>query len=98
MPSLASFPTMMQRDREREGLRVCRAAWLVGVSVREYREIEAGDRTPSLANVSKDLQHSGGRRRSVDRCDLRVVGAALGVVWLGIVLWALAAFWRVRDL
>jgi hypothetical protein len=24
-----------------------RAAWLVGVSVREYREIEAGDREPS---------------------------------------------------
>ena len=30
---------MMQRDRKREGLRVCRAAWLIGVSVREYREI-----------------------------------------------------------
>jgi hypothetical protein len=31
---------MMERDREREGLRVCRAAWLIGVTVREYREIE----------------------------------------------------------
>jgi len=30
-----------------KGLRLCRAAWLVGVTVREYREIEAGDRTPS---------------------------------------------------
>jgi transcriptional regulator with XRE-family HTH domain len=39
---------MMQRDRRREGLRVCRAAWLIGVSVREYREIESGDRTPGL--------------------------------------------------
>jgi transcriptional regulator with XRE-family HTH domain len=48
MPSLASFPSMMRRDRKREGLRVCRAAWLIGVSVREYREIEAGDRMPSL--------------------------------------------------
>jgi hypothetical protein len=48
MPSLASFPSMMLRDRKREGLRVCRAAWLVGVSVREYREIEAGNRMPSL--------------------------------------------------
>ena len=38
---------MMQRARKREGLRVCRAAWLVGISVREYREIEAGDRVPS---------------------------------------------------
>jgi transcriptional regulator with XRE-family HTH domain len=45
---LAAFPQMIRRDREREGLRICRAAWLVGVSVREYREIEAGDRAPSL--------------------------------------------------
>jgi transcriptional regulator with XRE-family HTH domain len=48
MASLAASPATMRRDREREGLRLCRAAWLVGVSVREYREIEAGDRTPSL--------------------------------------------------
>jgi transcriptional regulator with XRE-family HTH domain len=46
MPTLAAYPGMVQRARKREGLRVCRAAWLVGVSVREYREIEAGDRTP----------------------------------------------------
>jgi hypothetical protein len=46
MPSLAAYPSMMQRDRRREGLRVCRAAWLVGVTVREYREMEAGDRVP----------------------------------------------------
>jgi predicted transcriptional regulator len=48
MPTLAAYPGMMQRSRRREGLRVCRAAWLIGVSVREYREIEAGDHTPSL--------------------------------------------------
>jgi transcriptional regulator with XRE-family HTH domain len=46
--TLAGYPGMMQRARKREGLRVCRGAWLVGVSLREYREIEAGDRTPSL--------------------------------------------------
>jgi transcriptional regulator with XRE-family HTH domain len=46
--TLAAYPGMMQRFRKREGLRVCRAAWLVGVSVREYREIEAGAREPSL--------------------------------------------------
>jgi hypothetical protein len=39
---------MMERDRKREPLRVCRAAWLIGVRVREYREIVAGERTPSL--------------------------------------------------
>jgi hypothetical protein len=41
------MPQAVERARKREGLRVCRAAWLVGVSVREYRKIEAGDRTPS---------------------------------------------------
>jgi len=48
MPSLAAYPGMMRRARKREGLRVCRAAWLIGVSVREYREIKAGHRMPSL--------------------------------------------------
>jgi transcriptional regulator with XRE-family HTH domain len=47
MPTLAAYPGMMLRARRRDGLRVCRAAWLAGVSVREYREIEAGDRIPS---------------------------------------------------
>ena len=47
MLTLAGYPGMMQRARKRKGLRVCRAAWLIGVSVREYREIEAGDRIPS---------------------------------------------------
>ena len=53
MATLALYPVMMRRDRKREGLRVCRAAWLVGVSVREYREIEAGDRTPSLSTYER---------------------------------------------
>jgi DNA-binding XRE family transcriptional regulator len=46
MPTLAAYASMMKRKRER--LRVCRAASLVGVRVREYPEIEAGDRTPRL--------------------------------------------------
>jgi hypothetical protein len=45
MPSLATYPSMMQRDRKREGLRVFRAARLVGLTVREYLEMEAGDAT-----------------------------------------------------
>ena len=39
---------MMQRDRQREGLRVCRAAWFLGVSVREHRELEGGTRFPTI--------------------------------------------------
>ena len=49
MATPAAFPAMMRRDRRREGLRVCRAAWLIGVSVREYRELEAGERVPDFA-------------------------------------------------
>ena len=37
---------MMQRDRKRQGPRECRAAWLIGVTVREYRDLEAGERDP----------------------------------------------------
>jgi hypothetical protein len=53
MPTLAAYPGMMRRDRKREGLRVCRAAWLVGVSVRAYREIEFGDRIPSQGTYER---------------------------------------------
>ena len=34
MATLAAYASMMQRDRKREGLRVCRAAWLIGVTNR----------------------------------------------------------------
>lgn len=50
---------MMQRDRKREGLRVCRAAWLIGVSIREYRSFEAGDRTPSLGTYERIFESYG---------------------------------------
>jgi predicted transcriptional regulator len=42
MATLAAYPRMLERDRRRHGLRVCRAAWLLGVTIREYRELEAG--------------------------------------------------------
>lgn len=53
MATLAAYPAMMQRARKREGLRLCRAAWMIGVSVREYREIEAGDREPSQGTYER---------------------------------------------
>jgi ribosome-binding protein aMBF1 (putative translation factor) len=42
------FGNMLRRGREREGLRLARAAWLLGVTIRELREIEAGERYPSF--------------------------------------------------
>ncbi len=41
------FGDMLKRDRERCGVRLARAAWLLGVSVPELRELEAGTRWPS---------------------------------------------------
>jgi hypothetical protein len=66
MSTLAAYATMMQRDRKREGLRVCRAAWLIGVSVREYREIEAGDRMPSLDTYRPISELNGWPQTFVD--------------------------------
>jgi hypothetical protein len=66
MATLAAYARMMERDRKREGLRVCRAAWLIGVTVREYREIEAGDRTPSLATYRRISELYGWPRAFLD--------------------------------
>ena len=51
MPSLAAYTSMMRRDRERLGLRECRAAWLLGRTVRQYRALEAGDDSVLVGQV-----------------------------------------------
>ena len=38
----------MERDRKHQGLPRLPPTWLIGVGVREYREIERGDRMPTL--------------------------------------------------
>lgn len=45
MPAL-HLPTMLKADRERAGLSVPRAAWLLGVSVSQCRRIESGEEYP----------------------------------------------------
>jgi hypothetical protein len=42
---------MMCRSRQRLGLRECRAAWLLGLTVREHRRLEAGERGLIQAEV-----------------------------------------------
>jgi hypothetical protein len=42
------FPSMLARDRTRFGLRLARAARLLGVSVPELRELEAGKSWPDF--------------------------------------------------
>jgi hypothetical protein len=63
MATLAAFPKMLELGRRREGLRICRAAWLLGVTVREYREFEAGDASPSSRCTNGCARCSAGRRR-----------------------------------
>jgi transcriptional regulator with XRE-family HTH domain len=40
---------MLREDRERSGLTVDEIAWRLGVSRREYRELEAGKRFPTFS-------------------------------------------------
>jgi hypothetical protein len=54
---------MMQRARKREGLRVCRAAWLVGVNVCENREIVADERWPDF-DIYERIRDALGRLRA----------------------------------
>jgi hypothetical protein len=49
--SLAAYPAMMRRDRQRLGLRECRAAWLLGLTVQQYRRLEAGEEEMITADV-----------------------------------------------
>jgi transcriptional regulator with XRE-family HTH domain len=41
------FPDLMRRDRERMGLRISQAAWLIGITPAAYRRLEQGAAWPS---------------------------------------------------
>ena len=45
---MAALPGMLEHERKRAGWSAGRAAWELGVSIREYRELEAGVRSPSF--------------------------------------------------
>jgi hypothetical protein len=59
MATLAAFPSMLKRDRERNGLRVARAAWVCGVTVRQYRELEAGEAVPTADTYERIVRYFG---------------------------------------
>jgi hypothetical protein len=46
--SVAAFLKMLRKDRQRAALNVERAAWRLGISHQEYRELETGERTPTF--------------------------------------------------
>jgi transcriptional regulator with XRE-family HTH domain len=45
---VSMFPDMLAEHRRRRGLTVGQVAWRLGVSPREYRELEAGTRSPTF--------------------------------------------------
>jgi predicted transcriptional regulator len=44
----AAYPKMLEHDRQQAGWSVGQAAWQLGVSIAEYRELEAGKRSPDF--------------------------------------------------
>jgi len=56
--AVTMFSTMLERDRKRCGLRLARAAWLLGVSIRKLREFE-----PSLGWLAEEVAHLGFPKR-----------------------------------
>jgi len=59
---MAAFPEMLRRDRERWGF--ASAKLRLGVSVREYRQLEAGERWPDSVTWDRICTLYGGPRRS----------------------------------
>jgi len=56
---MTMFSDLLSQDRERAGLREARAAWLIGASVPEYREIEAGRRCPTSDQYDRIVEVFG---------------------------------------
>jgi hypothetical protein len=53
---MAELPGMLEHDRKQAGWSVGRAAWELGISIREYRELEAGTKISGLGDLRPDLQ------------------------------------------
>ena len=56
LPAVAMLPAMLEHDRKQAGWSVGQAAWQLGVTVREYGELEAGTSITELRDVGPDLQ------------------------------------------
>ena len=46
--TLAAYPRMLQEDRRNNGFTAGQVAWRLGVKPQEYRELEAGTRSPDF--------------------------------------------------
>ena len=71
------YVTMLRRDPERNGLRIARASWLVGVTVHEYREIEAGTKGSDRDTYSRRQGSPNTWRNSADGSVARRVASLM---------------------
>jgi predicted transcriptional regulator len=62
---LSAFRGKLEHDRHRAGLSVARLSWMLGVSVREYREFVEGEAWPSYAVWERIAEFSGWPRAFV---------------------------------
>jgi len=53
------LPKLLEQDRKRAGWSVGQAAWRLGVSIWEYREIEAGARWPNGRRYDRIAERFG---------------------------------------
>jgi predicted transcriptional regulator len=58
-PPMAMLPRMLEEDRMRSGWSVGQVAWRLGITVREYRELEAGERWPNWETFHRILDLFG---------------------------------------
>ena len=72
--AVAGFPKMLREDRERSGLTVDEIAWRLGVSRREYRELEAGRRVPNFQTWDRMCKLFGWTQRFEVAADRRSSG------------------------
>jgi transcriptional regulator with XRE-family HTH domain len=56
---MAMLPTMLEQDRTRAGLSVGQAAARLGLSIRHYRELEAGTRSPRFETWDRICKRFG---------------------------------------
>ena len=57
---MAAYPVMLKHDRKQAGWSVGRAVWRLGVSIQEYRELEAGVGSPNFETWDRICQVYGG--------------------------------------
>jgi len=60
---VAALPGMLEHDRKQTGWSVGQAAWRLGITVREYRELEAAEELVAPLEEYDECRIDSSRRR-----------------------------------